>query len=87
MNLEPPDLRIPLQPRSHLLCALAAGVLLATTAAYLWDPILAVVFASAAAIFIPAAILGALCRFVWNARDSADRRGRAERMSREVLQA
>ena len=29
----------------------------------------------------------ALCRFVWNARDSADRRGRAERMSREVLQA
>jgi branched-chain amino acid transport system substrate-binding protein len=31
-------------------------------------------------------IKAALCRFVWNARDSADRRGRAERMSRQVAE-
>ena len=60
MNLEPPDLRIPLRPRSHLFSVLAAGALLATIAAYLWDPALAVAFASAVAIFIPAALLGRL---------------------------
>jgi len=57
MNLEPPDLRIPLQRRSHLLGLLAVGVLLVAFAAYLWDPPLAAAFASAVAIFLPAALL------------------------------